>query len=163
MNWDDERIVLWFGSWALTTSWQFNIVIIYCVKIQRQLRLVKTGKEVGGRIFLRNWQLFLVVVALPQLMICVHPPYCILQLTAISPMVQIEGNNAGADDAVMLDKDGYVSETNATNIVSSFTSYSSSSLRFPISIPQEASHTLGRSLHVLSNRFSFSFVISACF
>jgi hypothetical protein len=32
--------------------------------------------------------------------------------------VQIEGNNAMADDAVMLDKDGYVSETNATNIVS---------------------------------------------
>ncbi|XP_057963387.1 branched-chain-amino-acid aminotransferase-like protein 1 isoform X2 [Malania oleifera] len=28
----------------------------------------------------------------------------------------IEGNNAGADDAIMLDKDGYVSETNATNI-----------------------------------------------
>ena len=33
-------------------------------------------------------------------------------------MVQIEGNNANADDAIMLDKDGYVSETNATNIVS---------------------------------------------
>lgn len=30
---------------------------------------------------------------------------------------QIEGNNASADDAIMLDKDGYVSETNATNIV----------------------------------------------
>lgn len=30
---------------------------------------------------------------------------------------QIEGNNAKADDAIMLDKDGYVSETNATNIV----------------------------------------------
>ncbi|KAI7738905.1 hypothetical protein M8C21_020066 [Ambrosia artemisiifolia] len=28
----------------------------------------------------------------------------------------IEGNNANADDAIMLDKDGYVSETNATNI-----------------------------------------------
>ncbi|KAG6394818.1 hypothetical protein SASPL_145408 [Salvia splendens] len=28
----------------------------------------------------------------------------------------IEGNNAHADDAIMLDKDGYVSETNATNI-----------------------------------------------
>lgn len=35
--------------------------------------------------------------------------------------MQIEGNNAGADDAIMLDKDGYVSETNATNIVSTFT------------------------------------------
>lgn len=32
--------------------------------------------------------------------------------------MQIEGNNANADDAIMLDKDGYVSETNATNIVS---------------------------------------------
>lgn len=32
-------------------------------------------------------------------------------------MSQIEGNNANADDAIMLDKDGYVSETNATNIV----------------------------------------------
>ncbi|XP_047970338.1 branched-chain-amino-acid aminotransferase-like protein 1 [Salvia hispanica] len=29
---------------------------------------------------------------------------------------KIEGNNAHADDAIMLDKDGYVSETNATNI-----------------------------------------------
>ncbi|KAI4310971.1 hypothetical protein MLD38_035912 [Melastoma candidum] len=28
-----------------------------------------------------------------------------------------EGNNAPADDAIMLDKDGYVSETNATNIL----------------------------------------------
>lgn len=35
-----------------------------------------------------------------------------------SESVQIEGNNAHADDAIMLDKDGYVSETNATNIVS---------------------------------------------
>ncbi|MED6205953.1 hypothetical protein PIB30_022557, partial [Stylosanthes scabra] len=26
------------------------------------------------------------------------------------------GNNAKADDAIMLDKDGYLSETNATNI-----------------------------------------------
>lgn len=32
-------------------------------------------------------------------------------------LVQIEGNNAKADDAIMLDKDGYISETNATNIV----------------------------------------------
>ena len=32
-------------------------------------------------------------------------------------VVQIEGNNANADDAIMLDKNGYVSETNATNIV----------------------------------------------
>lgn len=31
-------------------------------------------------------------------------------------LAKIEGNNAGADDAIMLDKDGYVSETNATNI-----------------------------------------------
>lgn len=31
--------------------------------------------------------------------------------------MQVEGNNANADDAIMLDKDGYVSETNATNIV----------------------------------------------
>ncbi|PPD73680.1 hypothetical protein GOBAR_DD29391 [Gossypium barbadense] len=29
---------------------------------------------------------------------------------------QIEGNNANANDAIMLDNDGYVSETNATNI-----------------------------------------------
>ncbi|KAK6911504.1 Aminotransferase class IV [Dillenia turbinata] len=28
----------------------------------------------------------------------------------------IEGKNASADDAIMLDKDGYASETNATNI-----------------------------------------------
>lgn len=34
--------------------------------------------------------------------------------------MQIEGNNANADDAIMLDKDGYVSETNSTNIVRSF-------------------------------------------
>lgn len=32
-------------------------------------------------------------------------------------LVQIEGNNANANDAIMLDKDGYVSETNATNMV----------------------------------------------
>lgn len=31
-------------------------------------------------------------------------------------LAKIEGNNALADDAVMLDKDGYVSETNATNL-----------------------------------------------
>ncbi|XP_057769207.1 branched-chain-amino-acid aminotransferase-like protein 1 isoform X1 [Salvia miltiorrhiza] len=31
-------------------------------------------------------------------------------------LAKIEGNNADADDAIMLDKDGYVSETNATNI-----------------------------------------------
>ncbi|KAH0728419.1 hypothetical protein KY284_004284 [Solanum tuberosum] len=31
-------------------------------------------------------------------------------------LAKIEGNNAVADDAIMLDKDGYVSETNATNI-----------------------------------------------
>ncbi|KAG5549262.1 hypothetical protein RHGRI_014575 [Rhododendron griersonianum] len=31
-------------------------------------------------------------------------------------LAKIEGNNANADDAIMLDKDGYVSETNATNI-----------------------------------------------
>ncbi|XP_061348479.1 branched-chain-amino-acid aminotransferase-like protein 2 [Gastrolobium bilobum] len=30
--------------------------------------------------------------------------------------LQIEGNNAKADDAIMLDQDGYLSETNATNI-----------------------------------------------
>ncbi|PPD68284.1 hypothetical protein GOBAR_DD34837 [Gossypium barbadense] len=30
--------------------------------------------------------------------------------------MQMEGNNANANDAIMLDKDGYVSETNATNI-----------------------------------------------
>lgn len=40
-------------------------------------------------------------------------------------MVQIEGNNANADDAILLDKDGYVSETNATNIVSICFFYSS--------------------------------------
>ena len=33
--------------------------------------------------------------------------------------MQIEGINANADDAIMLDKDGYLSETNATNIVRS--------------------------------------------
>ncbi|MED6222304.1 hypothetical protein PIB30_063097 [Stylosanthes scabra] len=32
-------------------------------------------------------------------------------------LAKIEGNNAKADDALMLDIDGYVSETNATNIV----------------------------------------------
>ncbi|GMN25089.1 hypothetical protein TIFTF001_000810 [Ficus carica] len=32
-------------------------------------------------------------------------------------LAKIEGNNANAGDAIMLDKDGYVSETNATNIV----------------------------------------------
>lgn len=32
-------------------------------------------------------------------------------------MTQIESNNANVDDAIMLDKDGFVSETNATNIV----------------------------------------------
>ncbi|XAR49086.1 Branched-chain-amino-acid transaminase [Bertholletia excelsa] len=31
-------------------------------------------------------------------------------------LAKIEGNNANADDAIMLDKDGYVAETNATNI-----------------------------------------------
>ncbi|KAL5138781.1 Branched-chain-amino-acid aminotransferase-like protein 2 [Glycine soja] len=31
-------------------------------------------------------------------------------------LAKIEGNNAKADDAIMLDKDGYVSETNATNM-----------------------------------------------
>ncbi|KAE9593670.1 hypothetical protein Lal_00036349 [Lupinus albus] len=31
-------------------------------------------------------------------------------------LAKIEGNNAKADDAVMLDQDGYVSETNATNM-----------------------------------------------
>ncbi|PRQ17259.1 hypothetical protein RchiOBHm_Chr7g0193031 [Rosa chinensis] len=36
---------------------------------------------------------------------------------------KIEGNNASADDAIMLDKDDYVSETNATNIVSLWFTY----------------------------------------
>ncbi|GER37263.1 branched-chain amino acid aminotransferase [Striga asiatica] len=31
-------------------------------------------------------------------------------------LAKVEGNNSQADDAIMLDKDGYVSETNATNI-----------------------------------------------
>jgi len=31
-------------------------------------------------------------------------------------MPKIQANNAGAADALMLDKDGYVSETNATNV-----------------------------------------------
>ncbi|XP_038998907.1 branched-chain-amino-acid aminotransferase-like protein 1 [Hibiscus syriacus] len=31
-------------------------------------------------------------------------------------LAKVEGNNANAGDAIMLDKDGYVSETNATNI-----------------------------------------------
>jgi hypothetical protein len=35
--------------------------------------------------------------------------------------MQIEGNLAQAEDAIMLDKDGFVSETNATNIVSRHT------------------------------------------
>lgn len=34
-------------------------------------------------------------------------------------ITQIESNNANVDDAIMLDKDGFVSETNATNIVRS--------------------------------------------
>ncbi|XP_019419837.1 PREDICTED: branched-chain-amino-acid aminotransferase-like protein 1 isoform X2 [Lupinus angustifolius] len=34
-------------------------------------------------------------------------------------LAKIEGNNAKADDAIMLDQDGYVSETNATNMVCS--------------------------------------------
>lgn len=37
-----------------------------------------------------------------------------------SHILQIEGNLANADDAIMLDKDGFVSETNATNIVRQF-------------------------------------------
>jgi len=32
-------------------------------------------------------------------------------------LVQVEANNANADDAIMLDKHGFVAETNATNIV----------------------------------------------
>lgn len=31
-------------------------------------------------------------------------------------LAKIEGNNAGADDAIMLDMNGFISETNATNI-----------------------------------------------
>lgn len=38
--------------------------------------------------------------------------------TRFSILMQIEGNLAQAEDAIMLDKDGFVSETNATNIVS---------------------------------------------
>ena len=34
-------------------------------------------------------------------------------------MTQVESNNANVDDAIMLDKDGFVSETNATNLVRS--------------------------------------------
>ncbi|KAK6121496.1 hypothetical protein DH2020_044756 [Rehmannia glutinosa] len=37
-------------------------------------------------------------------------------LNDLENSVLIEGNNSHADDAIMLDKDGYVSETNATNI-----------------------------------------------
>ena len=33
-------------------------------------------------------------------------------------VIQVEGNLVGAGDALMLDCDGFVSETNATNIVS---------------------------------------------
>ena len=44
--------------------------------------------------------------------------FCCLNFDVASWMVQIEGNYANAGDAIMLDKDGYVSETNATNIVS---------------------------------------------
>ena len=41
-----------------------------------------------------------------------------LDLIVLCKLVQIEGNNANAGDAIMLDEHGYVSETNATNIVS---------------------------------------------
>lgn len=44
--------------------------------------------------------------------------------------MQIEGNNAKADDAIMLDKDGYVSETNATNIVRLLCALFSKSLKY---------------------------------
>lgn len=33
-------------------------------------------------------------------------------------VVQVEGNLAGAADAIMLDTEGFVAETNATNLVS---------------------------------------------
>jgi len=33
-------------------------------------------------------------------------------------VIQVEGNLAGAGDALMLDCEGFVSETNATNVVS---------------------------------------------
>lgn len=36
---------------------------------------------------------------------------------------QVEGNLAGAADAIMLDTEGFVSETNATNLVSLSRSY----------------------------------------
>lgn len=39
--------------------------------------------------------------------------YCFLRF-----VIQVEGNLAGAGDALMLDCEGFVSETNATNIVS---------------------------------------------
>lgn len=62
------------------------------------------------------------------LVVALHCPYAFIHvqiyyvlldfnLNQLFGVVQIEGNNANADDAIMLDKDGYVSETNATNIV----------------------------------------------
>ena len=42
--------------------------------------------------------------------------------------MQIEGNLAQAEDAIMLDQDGFVSETNATNIVRAIRISSNSSI-----------------------------------
>lgn len=44
--------------------------------------------------------------------------------------MQVEGNLAGAGDALMLDCDGFVSETNATNVVSVFSMCSATFLFF---------------------------------
>ncbi|KAL2563409.1 hypothetical protein AAZV13_20G190300 [Glycine max] len=41
----------------------------------------------------------------------------ILSATDSVCTLQIEGNKANADDAIKLDREGYVSETNATNMV----------------------------------------------
>lgn len=39
-------------------------------------------------------------------------------LNIVMFVVQVEGNLAGAADAIMLDTEGFVAETNATNLVS---------------------------------------------
>ncbi|KAK7337814.1 hypothetical protein VNO77_18401 [Canavalia gladiata] len=43
--------------------------------------------------------------------------YLVALLKVIIGIMKIEGNNAKADDAIMINEDGYVSEPNATSIV----------------------------------------------
>lgn len=50
-------------------------------------------------------------------------------------VVQVEGNLAGAADAIMLDTEGFVAETNATNLVSwsqAYIFYSTHQKLFPL-------------------------------